>query len=202
LMEDPVLVAEMVRAAKARLNPTKSVSVKIRIHRDLAKTIEWTRLVEQAGVDFITVHGRMRSQRSSTRPNYEAIRTIREHVNVPVIANGDVYKLADVENIASLTGADGVMAARGILENPALFADHDVTPAHCVQRMLAFAVRCPIPFPLVVHHVSEMIAHMKGMTKRERKRLMECRDLVDLIDYIEEKWGLEDGSEAESLKTY
>ena len=188
LMTDPDLVASMVRAAKSRINPSKSVSCKIRIHKDLSETVRWVRILEEAGVDFITVHGRTRSQRSSTPPDYGAIRTLRAETGVPVVANGDTYLLSDVEEIAAATSADGVMAARGILENPALFAGHDVTPNESVLKFLESAVRFPIPYPLVLHHVSEMTGRRPGMTKKERKRLMECRDLVDLIDYAEDKW--------------
>ena len=188
LMTNPDLVASKVRAAKARLDPTKSVSCKIRIHKDINETIRWVQAVENAGVDFITVHGRTRSQRSSTPPDYDAIRTVKSNACVPVLANGDVYKHSDVKKIVTTTGVDGVMAARGILENPALFAGHESTPVECVHKFLKQAAHHPIPFPLVLHHVSEITARMPGMTKKARKVLMECRDLVDLIDYAEDKW--------------
>jgi tRNA-dihydrouridine synthase 4 len=107
-----------------------------------------------------------------------------------LIANGDAYTLADVNKIASLTGADGVMAARGILENPAMFAGHDVTPVECVKDFMEWAVRCPIPFPLVLHHVGEITARMPGMTKKERKALADCQDLLDLTDFVDDRWGV------------
>ena len=178
----------MVRAAREALGSAKSVSCKIRIHKDPNQTVRWVQTLEQAGVDFITVHGRTRSQRSSTPPDYAAIRVLRASVNVPVVANGDAYSLSDVKKIAHLTNADGVMAARGILENPALFIGAEITPINCVQAFLKYAVRFPIPYPLVLHHVAEMTARMLGITKRVRKQLMGCRDLVDLIDFVEDKW--------------
>lgn len=189
LMEDPETVAAMVYAARAKLGSGKSVSVKIRIHKDLAQTLRWVAIVEAAGVHYITVHGRTRSQRSSTPPDLEAIGKVKAAANLPVFANGDVYGASDVDKIISSTRTDGVMAARGILENPALFAGHDVTPAECVRAFMGHAVRCPIPFPLVLHHVSEMTGRMQGMGKRERKKLMECQDLVELMDWVEDKFG-------------
>jgi tRNA-dihydrouridine synthase 4 len=105
-----------------------------------------------------------------------------------MLANGDAYSYTDVIKIAGLTEADGVMAARGLLENPALFAQHTEVPAICVKDFLAWAVRCPIPFALVLHHVTEMTARMPGMTKRERKAMMQCADLLDLLDFIGARW--------------
>ncbi|KAF2767185.1 tRNA-dihydrouridine synthase [Teratosphaeria nubilosa] len=199
LMEDPLAVADMVRAAKSRLGLEKSVSVKIRIHKDLTKTIEFVTIVQGAGVDYITIHGRTRSQRSSTPPDCDAIRRLREHISVPVVANGDAYTLSDVHRIADSTKVDGVMAARGILENPAMFAGHNEVPVECLRRFLGYVVRCPIPSTLVLHHVSEMTAKWKSMGKKEKRRLMECKDLIDLMDFIEEKWGLGDGSRVGKL---
>lgn len=188
LMESPELVADMVRAAKARVGPRQSVSVKIRVHSDLEKTLRWVRIVEAAGVDYITVHGRTRAQKSSTVPDYEAMRRVKEEARVPVVANGDVFKKEDVEMIVRRTGVDGVMAARGLLENPALFDGYEVTPVECVRRFVELAVRCPMPFALVLHHVGEMTAKMEGMRKRERKTLMACVDLIDLVDLVDEQW--------------
>jgi tRNA-dihydrouridine synthase 4 len=145
-------------------------------------------IVQRSGVDYITVHGRLKSQRSSTPPNYEAIRVLREHIHVPLLANGDAYTYSDVLKIARDTGADGVMAARGILENPALFAKHTEVPVECLRDFLAWSIRCPIPFALILHHVTEMTARMPGMTKRERKKIMQCADLLDLLDLVEERW--------------
>ncbi|POS81619.1 hypothetical protein EPUL_005303, partial [Erysiphe pulchra] len=128
LMEEPERVAELVRAAKAELAPLgKSVSVKIRIAKDLEKTKRWITAVQDAGVDYITIHGRLKAQRSSTPPNYEAVRILKEFASVPIVANGDAYTLKGVNEIATRTGVDGVMAARGMLENPAMFAGYDAT---------------------------------------------------------------------------
>lgn len=190
LMEEPELVASMVRAAKALLAPLgKSVSVKIRIAKDLSKTRRWVDIVQAAGVDYITVHGRTRSQRSSTPPDYDAVAQVKAHARVPVVANGDAYSLAGVQDIAKRTGVDGVMAARGLLENPALFAGYEVTPVECVRVFLGYAIRCPIPYELVRHHVCDMTAKMEGMGKKEKRALMECRDLLELVDWVDEKWG-------------
>ena len=108
---------------------------------------------------------------------------------MPIVANGDAYTLQGVKEIAEKTGVDGVMAARGMLENPAMFAGFDSTPAECVQMFMGYAIRCPIPFELVRHHLCDMTAKMEGMGKKQKKALMECRDLMELIDFVEEKWG-------------
>lgn len=121
LMTKPQLVAEMVRAVKQSLGPEFCVEVKIRIHKDLNETVEFARMAEEAGADYITVHGRLKTQRSTQPANFEAIKLIKRSVKVPVIANGDAFCVEDAMKIAEFTGCDGVMAARGLLSNPAMF---------------------------------------------------------------------------------
>jgi len=62
--------------------------------------------MESAGVSWITVHGRTKDQRYQP-VNLEAVRMIRENLNIPVIANGDIKSLEDVEHIREVTGAQG-----------------------------------------------------------------------------------------------
>jgi tRNA-dihydrouridine synthase 4 len=60
-----------------------------------------------AGVDFITVHGRTKRQKSSEPVNIEGMKIVKETSTVPVIANGDVFSLKDAEMILNMTGVDG-----------------------------------------------------------------------------------------------
>jgi tRNA-dihydrouridine synthase 4 len=191
------LVASLIASAKSTLaslgyEGKKTVSVKIRVHKDLRETVDFVRTVQEARVDFITIHGRMRSTPSSQAVNLEAIRVVAEHCDVPTISNGDVFSLEDAQNHVKLTGVDGVMAARGILQNPGLFRGGD---SGCewdvVERFMSEVVKKPIPFKLVVHHLSEMVGSdrsQKGttlLTKEERKEMMACMSMVELIDFLD-----------------
>ena len=189
------LVADMVSASKSALRAQgyegkKTISVKIRIHKDLRETIDFVRTVQQAGVDFITIHGRMRSTPSSLPVNLEAIKLVAEHISVPVLANGDVFTLADAFEITKKTGVNGVMSARGLLENPGLFKpsvskareeggrDNIGCQWETVENFMRKVAIAPIPYKLVLHHVNEMVGsdHSQAgstlFSKEERKGLM------------------------------
>ena len=122
LINNPEFVCDVVKQTRARVtDPKFSVSVKIRIHDDVSRTVDLCRQMERAGASFITVHGRTREQRGHP-VNLGAIRDIKQSVGVPVVANGDIRSLGDMEDTVTATGCDGVMAARGMLENPAMYA--------------------------------------------------------------------------------
>jgi len=167
--------------------------VKIRIHKDLRQTIDFIKALEAAGVDFITIHGRLRSTPSSQPVNLEAIKLLTEHTTVPTLSNGDVFTLKDANEHAKLTKVDGVMSARGILQNPALFSpSHSGCTWEVVETFMNNVIRAPLPFKLVVHHLSQMCGtdhSQRGstlLTKEERGRMLDCKGMVELIDVLDD----------------
>ncbi|TVY46573.1 tRNA-dihydrouridine(20a/20b) synthase [NAD(P)+]-like [Lachnellula occidentalis] len=181
----------------------KTVSVKIRIHKDLRQTSDFIRTVEAAGVDFITIHGRTRSTPSSQPVDLNAIKLLTEHTTVPTLSNGDVFSLADAHEHVKATGVDGVMSARGVLLNPALFSTAHSASEGCswevVETFVTNVIRAPIPFKLVVHHLSQMSGsdHSQSgktlLTKEQRGRLMECTGLGEVTDLLDEVREMEGG---------
>ena len=76
------------------------------------KTVDFVKVVEAAGIDFISCHGRRRGQKSSEPVNLNAIKLVNDTVRVPVLSNGDVFNLADVRRIADYTGVAGNTAGK------------------------------------------------------------------------------------------
>uniref|UniRef100_A0A8C5XFZ3 DUS-like FMN-binding domain-containing protein n=1 Tax=Microcebus murinus TaxID=30608 RepID=A0A8C5XFZ3_MICMU len=108
-------------------NPRFLVSVKIRIHDDLPRTVDLCQKAEAIGAPCVTVRGRTAEERH--RPvHYDAIEIIKENMSIPVIANGDIRSLKEAENVWQITGTDGVAAARGLLANLAMCAGCEGTP--------------------------------------------------------------------------
>ncbi|XP_030093590.1 tRNA-dihydrouridine(20a/20b) synthase [NAD(P)+]-like isoform X2 [Serinus canaria] len=107
LINKPELVKDMVRHVRSQIdNPKFSVSIKIRIHEDLKRTVDLCQKAEAAGVSWITVHGRSIEERHQP-VHYDAIKIIKQSMSIPVVANGDIKSLTDAENVHHLTEADG-----------------------------------------------------------------------------------------------
>lgn len=110
--------------AKTLVDSTdKIVNVKYRLGVDdkSINYIEVGRALEDAGVDYVILHARTRDQQYSGKASWDDIRKLKEALSIPVIANGDVFSVKDYKEIMEITGADGVMLARGAMGNPFIF---------------------------------------------------------------------------------
>lgn len=189
LMSEPDLVADLIKAAKGKYGESICIDTKIRIHSDINQTVEFAKKVVAAGTDMITVHGRTKSTRSTVPVNLEAIKIIRDNVKtIPVIANGDCFTLDDCNRIAEFTGVDGVMSARGILANPALFTGLDKTPWSAVEMFMHLATAYGLPYKLAQYHVAHLLEDT--IPKKYLKGINEKLNMVDLIDYLDEHFVL------------
>lgn len=187
LINKPELVRDMVRLVRNQVdNPNYSVSIKIRIHKDLRRTVDLCQKAEAAGVSWVTVHGRTAEERHQP-VHYDAIRTIKDSLSVPVIANGDIKNLRDVESTHELTGVDGVMAARGLLANPAMFAGYEETPLECIWDWVDIALAHGTPFTCFHHHLIYMMERISSQPERKVFNALSSTSAV--IDYLHHTYG-------------
>ena len=81
------------------------------------------RIAQESGAAAIALHGRTVAQAYSGRADWESIARLVEHVDIPVLGNGDVWEASDAVRMVEETGAAGVVVGRGCLGRPWLFRD-------------------------------------------------------------------------------
>lgn len=103
----------------------KPVTVKFRIGIEEGKFItkDFAKMCEDSGASLITIHGRVRTAIYSGDVNFLEIESAKNSVKIPVIANGGVFCEEDANILMERTGADGVMVARGAMNNPLIFSE-------------------------------------------------------------------------------
>lgn len=120
--EDHPLVFRIVRELARGLSIP--VFCKIRLLDTLDETLAFCQSLQEAGCALLAVHARYRgtaTRRRDGAADLNQVREIKQRLSIPVLSNGNTATCQDVIQNLELTGADGIMSAEGLLDNPALF---------------------------------------------------------------------------------
>ncbi len=121
LLKDPARLQAIVAAVRQAVPAHLPVSAKLRLGwqdpRDIAVTAQ---SAVQGGATWLTIHARTRAQGYAPPADWHAIGQVRRDVPIPVVANGDLFCLADVMQCAEITGCRHFMFGRGALADPLL----------------------------------------------------------------------------------
>ncbi len=115
MMKTPQLACEIVQSI---IEATKlPVSAKFRLGWTSQEEnyIEFAKALEKAGVSFVTLHSRTRSQMYQGSADWSKIKLLVDELSIPVYANGDIKTIQDAKNCLEMTGAKGVSIGRGIM---------------------------------------------------------------------------------------
>ena len=118
LLKNPALLEKILFAVRKAVSLPVSVKIRLGYDAEHINAVEVARRAENAGVDFIAVHGRTREQFYSGAANWNAIAEVKAAVKIPVIANGDVKDFDSLDKIFPTTQANGVMIGRAAQGNP------------------------------------------------------------------------------------
>ncbi len=120
------LLGEILTAAvRAGARHDVPVTMKTRkgIDEDHLTYLDAGRIAQEAGAAAIALHGRTAIQGYSGTADWDAIARLVEHVDLPVLGNGDIWEASDAVRMLEQTGAAGVVVGRGCLGRPWLFRD-------------------------------------------------------------------------------
>ena len=193
LLENPLLAENIVKEC---VKSGKIITVKFRIGIDETRliTTEFAKRMAGAGASLITVHGRTKDKVYAGEVNYAEIAAAKRAVEIPVIANGGVFSVADAEKLINKTGADGVMVARAALFDPQLFCDltgkNRESKGETFERQLTWTEQtCDERFTLVF--MRKMAAfYVKGErgAAAYKDRLFSAQSIAQLREIVAEIW--------------
>jgi len=123
LLQYPDLVKSILTAVVNAVDVP--VTLKIRTGWDPANRncVEIAQLAEECGIQALTIHGRTRACLFQGNAEYDSIRTVKQKVSIPVIANGDITSPHKARAVLDYTGADALMIGRAAQGRPWIFRE-------------------------------------------------------------------------------
>ena len=123
LMRDLDHALKLIDAVVEAVNLPVTLKTRLGWDENLLNAPELAVRAEQAGVQQIVIHGRTRCQFYKGAADWAAIGRVKDAVNIPVIANGDITDAQTARNALDQSGADGVMIGRGAQGRPWVLAE-------------------------------------------------------------------------------
>ncbi len=148
LLREPAKIARIFSLLSRALEVPVTGKIRLGWDDESRNYLDVARAVEENGGKLIAVHARTRQQGYGGQADWQAIGEVKAAVSIPVLGNGDVRTVADIDRMKALTGCDGVMIGRSAVGNPWIFSRLDrpevtgeqvlqVIELH-LQRMVSF----------------------------------------------------------------
>ena len=204
LLRDPAKIGHIFK----RLTRAASVPVtgKIRIGWDdhTLNYREVARALEDSGASLIAAHGRTKMQAYGGQADWDAIAEVKQTVKIPVVGNGDVRSVADIERIKRHTGCDAVMIGRAAIGNPWIFQRRDrgqvslADQTALVRRHLALMLEFYGRERGLILFRKHVVKYVKGVHGAAdlHQRMVTCEEADQFIDLIAEWEARGDGEQS------
>ncbi len=121
LLDEPELIGQIVAAVRRAVPSNVPVSAKMRLgFNDDLRAEDCAQAIEAAGADQLVVHARTKAHGYRPPAYWDRIADLRQSVKLPMVANGEIWTVADAIRCREVTGCNDIMIGRGIVNNPGL----------------------------------------------------------------------------------
>ena len=118
LMRNEPLIARILAAVVAAVDVPVTLKTRLGWSRQEMNGAEVAHIAENEGVSLVTIHGRTRACRFKGEADYPGISAVRDAVDIPVVANGDITTIQRALAVRARTGCERIMIGRGMLGRP------------------------------------------------------------------------------------
>ena len=125
LLKDTALVSQILKSVVTSVDVPVTLKIRTGWSRQTRNGVEIAQIAESEGIQALSVHGRTRECRFLGTAEFDTIAAIKQAVNIPVIANGDITSPQTAKRVMDYTQVDGIMIGRGAQGQPWIFREID-----------------------------------------------------------------------------
>ncbi len=160
LLRQPEIAEAIVKTVVEAVQVPVTVKTRIGWDDNEINILDFAQRMADAGAQMLTLHARTRAQGYNGAAKWEWIAKVKQVLDIPVIANGDIFSVASALECLQVTGADGVMCSRGTLGYPFLVGEIDYF----------FKTGKTLPPPTVTERLECAKEHLRGLWQYKGQR--------------------------------
>jgi len=153
LLANEALVAEILQATVIAVDVPVTVKIRTGSNPEQRNAVNIAKIAEDAGIQAITIHGRSRACKFVGAVEYDTIAEVKNAVNIPIIANGDITSPKIAKQVLDFTNADAIMIGRAAQGQPWLFS----------QIISYLKDGTLIPEPDTIQKITTVTEHLKNI---------------------------------------
>tara|TARA_B100000686_G_scaffold303628_1_gene340612 strand:+ start:225 stop:1217 length:993 start_codon:yes stop_codon:yes gene_type:complete len=193
MLRNPDMIARLMDKLTNVLDIPVSAKIRLGWDDDNRNYMDVARALHDHGASLVAVHGRTKSQAYSGRADWDAIAEIKQALSVPVVGNGDVRTVADIESIKTHTGCDAVMIGRAVIGNPWILQRRDRQEVTLSDRLDLIRKHLALNIDfygvekgliLFRKHVARYIEDTPAGVRKIRVPLLTCDRVSDFEDLL------------------
>lgn len=123
LLRDEPLVSQILKAVVNAVDVPVTLKIRTGWDRQNKNAIQIARMAEDIGIQALTIHGRTRNDLYHGDAEYDTIAAVKQQINIPLIANGDITTPEKAKFVLDYTKADAVMIGRAAQGRPWIFRE-------------------------------------------------------------------------------
>ncbi|WP_084090880.1 tRNA-dihydrouridine synthase [Andreprevotia lacus] len=186
LLDEPETVHAIVAAVRSAVPAHLPVTAKMRLgYTDRSRKLECAQAIEAAGAAELVVHARTKTDGYRPPAYWEELPAIREAINIPLIANGEIWTVGDFQRCRTVSGCDDIMLGRGMVAAPGLAraakGEGDASWSEVAPLLPLFWEKVE-PEVLPKHRAGRLkqwLAYLRKIYPEADELFLRCRTLVD-----------------------